>query len=155
MTLYFKWTGRRLRRITHPTRWVCSLWKEAAHNVFILFYGVLFYSIFIQGDFNNTQRSKCFPVFTHVWEYTSENSNGISSSALDPSSLQKKVHQQSLRMVGLNPLEMESYYFKVSEKTSNREAQIILLYLNFSDWVSLSVMGYCDTCHYDLTPKHK
>ena len=39
----------------------------------------------------------------------------------------KKVHQQSLRMVHLNPLEMESYYFKVSEKASNREEQIILL----------------------------
>lgn len=69
---------------------VCSCWKEVARNVFILFYFVLFYSIFTQEDFNNTQRYKCFLVFTHVWEYTSENSNGISSSALDPSSLQEK-----------------------------------------------------------------
>lgn len=40
----------------------------------------------------------------------------------------KKVHQQSLRMVGLSPRVMESYYFKVSEKASNREEQIILLF---------------------------
>lgn len=39
----------------------------------------------------------------------------------------KKVHPQNLRMVGHSPLEMESYYFKVSEKASNREEQIILL----------------------------
>ena len=51
---------------------------------------VLFYSIFNLEDFNNTQHYKCFLVFTHVWVYTSENSNGISSSALDISSLLKK-----------------------------------------------------------------
>lgn len=31
-------------------------------------------------------------------------------------SKKKKVHQQNLRMGGLSPLEMESYYFKVSEE---------------------------------------
>ena len=31
------------------------------------------------------------------------------------------MHQQNVRMVGQSPLEVESYYFKVSEEASTRE----------------------------------